>query len=430
MTDNIRTIGRVNLGDAELASATVGPGALDGVVVLDMTRVLAGPYGGQILGDFGADVIKVERPVGGDEGRRFGASALPDAAGNRSDETSFHLGANRNKRSITIDFSRTEGRDILLDLISHCDVVLENFKTGTLARYGLDYASVRQRRPDIIYCSITGYGQDGPYADRPGYDGVFQAQSGMMNVTGPAFDEPGSRPFKAGPSVIDIVTGMYAAMGVLAALQHRTKTGDGQYLDISLLECAIALTSHSAMEYLISGENLPRMGNEGNGGAPANAYRCTDGYVYVTTGTEDQYRRLCAALDIDHVLDMPQFATSRLRLHNRHHLNPVIEEATMRWSMDDLVRILNAAGVPAGAVNDFARVFADPQVRHRGVRVELPHPVVDTVSLIANPVRMSGSPPSYRHFPPQLGEHTGEILNKYLGLGPDVVEQLSERRII
>jgi len=415
-------------GTEQMVSAM--PAALQGLVVLDLTRVLAGPYAGQILGDLGADVIKVERPGSGDEGRRFGVNALPDSAGGRSDDTSFHLAANRNKRSLTLDFSKPEGREILLGLIDKADVLLENFKAGTMARLGLDEPSVRGRRPSLIYCSITGYGQTGPYAARPGYDGVFQAQSGLMNITGPADDEPNSKPCKTGPSMVDISSGMYAAMGVMAALHHRNRTGEGQHLDISLLDCAIAMTSHSAMEYLISGASLPRMGNQGNGGAPGSTFACQDGYIYLSPGTEHQYRRLCEAMNLEHLLDMPQFATSRLRFENRHELNPMIEAATSAWAVDALSEALNAAGVPAGVVNNYERVFADPQVCHRQVRVEMSHPVVDTVSLIASPLRLSASPPSYRHAPPRLGEHSEEVLAEFLALQPDTISGLREKGIV
>ena len=411
------------------ADAPAG-GALEGIRVLDLSRIVAGPYAGQILGDLGADVIKIERPGPGDEARWFGVNTLAGKDGGRSSDNAFHLGANRNKRSLTLDISRREGQEVLLKLIEQADVLIENFKAGTMNRFGLDYEAVRKLNPRLIYCSITGYGQDGPYASRAGLDGVFQAQSGLMNVTGPAEDEPNSQPYKTGPTVVDVTSGMYAVIGILAALHHRNATGQGQYLDLSLFDCAIALTSHSAMEYLISGKTLPRVGNQANGGAPASSFRCKDCWIYLSPGSEVQVRKMLRILGLEHLLELPEFATSQLRFINRAKLNPLIEDACANWSAEELSETLNNAGVPAGVVNNYERTFADPQVLHRGVQIKMPHPVAGEVSMIANPLRLSKTPPSYRCLPPGLGEHNDEVLHDIAGFRMGEIAELREKGII
>lgn len=410
--------------------AGLRPGALAGLRVLDLTRVLAGPYAAQLLGDLGADVIKIEKPGSGDDGRRYGVNALYDADGERSTDSSFHLAANRNKRSITLDLGCDEGRDILLALAENADILVENFRAGTMRRFGLDHETLRARNPGLIYCSLTGYGQDGPYAARPGYDGVFQAQSGLMNVTGPAAEEPGSQPYKTGPSLADISSGLFSVVGILAALNHRHVHGVGQHIDMSLLDCTVAMTSHSAMEYLISGQTLPRMGNQGNGGAPGNSFACRDGFIYLSPGTEQQYRSLCRVLELDCLLSRPEFATSALRFANRETLNPIIEQACSLWSVAHLSKVLGVAGVPAGQVNDFEGVFADPQVRHRQLKVEMEHPVAGQVAMIACPVKLSETPASYRRIPPGLGQHSDEILAEYCSMGPDEIAALKRKGVV
>lgn len=404
--------------------------ALDGVRVLDLTRILAGPYAAQILGDLGADVIKIERPGQGDDARTYGVHTLRAESGERSSDNAFMLGANRNKRSLTLDLSSEDGRQVLLRLVDEADILIENFKVGTMKRHGLDYESLRARKPGLIYCSITGYGQDGPYAPRAGYDAVFQAQSGLMNVTGPAMDEPGSQPFKTGPSLVDITTGLFAAVGIMAALRHRDATGEGQYLDLALLDCAIAAASHSAMEYLISGETLPRVGNQGNGGAPANVFKCQDGFVYLSPGNDNHVRNLFRILGAEQLLELPEYATSRLRFDNRASLNPLIAERCAQWLALELSDALNAAGVPAGVVNDYHGTFNDPQVLHRKVQISMPHPIAGQVSLIANPLRLSASPPSYRRTPPGLGEHTDEVLREIAGMPRCEIDRLRCKGVV
>jgi len=404
--------------------------ALPKLLVLDLSRVLAAPYCAQILGDLGADVVKIERVGSGDDARHYGVNALPAKDGSRSFDTSFFLSANRNKKSLTLEYSKPEGRKILLDLAARADVLIENFRAGTMKRFGLDYETLRAINPGLIYCSLTGYGQDGPYADRPGYDAVFQAQSGLMNVTGQPAGTPGGEPVKIGPSVVDVMAGMNAAIAVLAALRHRDATGEGQWIDLALLDTAIAAASHAAMEYLISGKTLPRNGNQGNGGAPANLFQCSDKSIYLTAGNEAHYKALCSVLRLPELLTDDRFSTIRKRFENRAVLNPIIAAATQGWPAADLVKALSSAGVPAGIVNDFEGVFADEHVKYREVKIAMPHPVAGEISLIASPLRMSATPPRYTLPPPQLGEHTEEILLEFLKISPSEVTALRDAGII
>jgi crotonobetainyl-CoA:carnitine CoA-transferase CaiB-like acyl-CoA transferase len=391
--------------------------ALGDIRVLDLGRVLSAPYAGQILGDLGAEVIKVERPRSGDEARRYGVSALPDAKGERSGDTSFYLAANRNKKSVTLDLSGAAGQQVLRSLAARSDVLIENFRVGTMARFGLGYDDLRQINPRLIYCSLTGYGQTGPNAARPGYDAVFQAQSGLMNVTG----ERDGPPVKAGPSIVDVSAGMNAVIAILAALRHRDHTGQGQHVDIALLDTAIALTSHSAMEFLIGGETLPRNGNFGNGGAPSQTLPCRDATIYVTAGTQQQFERLCEVLGVAEIVDDPRFASSPLRFEHRCPLDETLSAASRTWAAADLDAALAAAGVPAGVVNDYRAVFDDPQVRAREMQVSLPHPVTGSVSLIGSPLRLSATPIVLHTAPPALGADNEAVYGDLLGLSPDEI---------
>ena len=404
--------------------------ALSGITVIDLSRVLAAPYCGQILGDLGAEVIKIERPVSGDLGRYYGTNTLSGADGSRSLESSFHVAANRNKRSVTLELGAPAGRDILLRLLDQADVLIENFKVGTLGRFGLDYPTLREIHPRLVYCSLTGYGQSGPYAQRPGYDPVFQAQSGLMHVTGQREGKPGSEPMKTGPSLIDIVAGMNAAIAILAALHHRHHSGTGQFIDIALLDSAIGVASHSAQEFLMSGKTPPRIGNQGNGGAPSSSFHCADGYVFITAGTSENFAALCNALSLQWMLEEPKYATGRQRFDLHEEVHAAIEAVTMTWKVEDLVELLSTMGVPAGAVNDYGKTFADPQVRHRGVRVDMRHPLSGHVSVVASPLRLADTPPTYRYPPPLLGEHTEAVLSERLGLGPADFERLRAEKVI
>ena len=380
------------------------PGPLAGIRVLDLTRVLAGPLAGQTLGDFGADVIKVES-ANGDDARAYGTSFVRDADGARTAESGFYLSANRNKCSIRCDFSRAEGKARILDLAGRCDVLLENFRPGTLARYGLGYDDVSQANPRVIYASLTGYGQDGPYADRPGYDAIFQAQSGWMSITGPA-EGPWS---KTGPSLVDVFTGHQLVAAVLAALYHRdAKGGSGQHIDLALLDCAVAALSHVGSSYLLSKEPPQRLGTAGNGGAPSDVFACADGHIFISSGRQAHFERLCLALGCPALAADPRFADAQLRFTHREALKAALQEILRHRGRDEIVALLSAEGVPVGSLNDLPALFADPHVRQRGMVVTMPHALAGEVELLANPIRFSATPVEYRLPPPLLGEHGGE----------------------
>ena len=375
---------------------------LAGIRILDLTRVLAGPLATQMLGDLGADVIKVEAPGSGDDARGYGPHFALDREGGRTRESGFYLSANRNKRSITCDFAKPDDRSRLLELAARCDVFVENFRPGGLARYGLGYDDVKALNPRVIYASLTGFGQDSPYAGRAGYDAIFQAQGGWMSVTG----EPDGPWCKAGPSLVDVFSGLNLAAAVMAALYHRdAKGGTGQHIDVALYDCAIAALSHVAGNYLVSREAPRRLGNAGNGGAPSDVFACADGQIYITSGRQEHFERLCGVLGRKDLLDEPRFANSLLRFEHREPLSEALQTATATWRRDRLVEALAAEGVPAAPLNDLGDVFGDPHVAQRGMTVAMPHELLGQVDLVANPIRMSETPVAYRFPPPQLGEH-------------------------
>ena len=406
--------------------------ALDGIRVLDLGRVLAAPFTGQMLADLGADVIKVERPGVGDDSRRYGFSALPDAEGKRSLESSFYLCANRNKRAITCDLTTAEGQEIIRKLAKTCDVVIENYKVGDLKRRGLDYESLKSINPRLIYCSITGFGQSGPSAPMPGFDGLFQASGGMMAVTGIPEGRPGAGPLKAGPSLVDVFTGHNAAAAILAALFHRERTGEGQYIDIALLDCSIAITSHIMQDYLVSGVVPPRLGNGGNGGGPADLVRSKDGLVYISAGSDKNWQNLCVLMNKAHLIDEPRFATSHLR--GKENLSAAIaeiEEWSTRYTSDELVEMVNSVGCPIAKYNDLPEVWEDPQVKYRHLKVHLDHPVGGGVDLIGSPLaQMSATPATIRTPPPTMGQHNVELLREELGYSDETIADLRARKVI
>jgi len=403
---------------------------LEGVRVLDLSRILAAPWATQMLGDFGADVIKVERPGGGDEARMYGPAFLRDTQGAKTRESGFYLCGNRNKRSITIDLSVPAGQELVRELARKSDVVVENYKVGTLARYGLDYESLARVNPGLVYCSLTGYGQDGPYKERPGYDAIFQAQGGLMAATGIAEGRPGAGPMKVGPSLVDVMTGYNAAIGILGALRHRDATGEGQHIDVALLDTVIAAMSHYTAQYLTDGTVPPRRGDEGNGGGPSQIADCLDGALYFTCGNDGHFRRLCEVLGLQHLPAEPRFANMGLRAQNRVELRALLEAEFPKWRRDDLLQKLVDNDVPCGAVNELPEVFADPQVQHRGVAVTMPHPLAGTVKLAANPIRLSKTPVSYDRPPPTMGQHTDEVLREVLGLDDDRIRQLAADKVV
>lgn len=404
--------------------------ALEGVRVLDLTRVLAGPFCGQILGDLGAEVIKIERPGLGDDGRIYGFSSLKDADGKPTRESAFYLAANRNKKSVTANISKPEGQALVRRLVAECDVLIENYKVGNLQRYGLDYDSLKQANPRLIYCSVTGYGQTGPFAPRPGYDGLFQAMGGLMAVTGIPDGYPGAGPMKAGPSLVDLFTGHNAALAILGALHQRHSTGVGQYIDVALLDCAVAMVSHIMQDYLVSGVAPPRIGNGGNGGGPADLINCADGIVYITAGTDEHWRLLCELMKRPDLFSDPRFNTNPKRGANRNELIAIINQWTMGWKVADFLAALDEVGIPAARYNNLADVWEDEQVQHRKLKVTIPHPVSGKVSMIASPLaHMSGSKMRYEA-PPTIGQHTDEILRELLKLSGDEIAQLRKSGIV
>jgi crotonobetainyl-CoA:carnitine CoA-transferase CaiB-like acyl-CoA transferase len=404
--------------------------ALSHVTVLDLSRVLAGPWAGQILADLGAEVIKVERPGTGDDTRGWGPPFLRDAQGHDSTDAAYYLCANRNKKSITVDFTTSAGRSIVQSLARQSDVVLENFKVGGLGPYGLDYASLRAINPRLIYCSITGFGQTGPYAPRAGYDLLVQAMGGLMSITGRRDDEPGAGPQKAGVAVTDILTGLYAAIGVLAALSHRERSGLGQHIDIGLLDVQVACLANQAMNYLIGGNVPRRSGNAHPNLVPYQDFPTSDGYMVIAVGTDAQFARLCAVTGLMALAENPDFRTNKQRVVNRRELIDKLSAVTVTHPTAHWVEALESVGVPAGPINSLDAVFDDPQVRARAMQIELPHPVAGTVSLVANPLRLSETPVTYRSAPPTLGAQTHEVLAERLAMSAADIEELRAKGII
>ncbi|MBF1801940.1 CaiB/BaiF CoA transferase family protein [Alloalcanivorax profundimaris] len=391
-------------------------GALSHLRVLDLSRVLAGPWAGQILGDLGARVIKVERPGRGDDTRGWGPPYLKDGDGGDTDQAAYYLTANRNKESVAIDITRPEGQELVRKLAAECDVVLENFKVGGLKRYGLDYDSLKAVNPKLIYCSITGFGQDGPYATRAGYDFLIQGMGGLMSLTGHAEGEPGAGPMKVGVALTDITTGLYATIAVLAALSHRDRTGEGQHLDMALFDVQMACLANQAMNYLTTGQSPRRFGNAHPNIVPYQDFPTADGDVILTVGNDDQFARFCEVAGHPEWAQDPRFATNRSRVEHRDVLVPLLRQTTVMKTTAEWLEALEAVGVPCGPVNNLEQAFADPQARARGLRREMDHPTAGTVPTVASPLRLSATPAEYRLPPPLLGEHTRAVLGEMLGL--------------
>lgn len=401
-------------------------GALDGIRVLDLSRVLAGPTAGQILADLGADVVKIERPGRGDDTRQWGPPWLRDAAGAETAESAYYLGANRGKRSVAVDLAQAEGAHLVADLAGHADIVLENFRVGGLARYGLDYASLAAQHPRLIYCSITGFGQTGPYAERPGYDSMIQAMGGLMSITGPADGEPQ----KVGVAIADVMSGLYAAIAVLAALHHRERSGEGQHIDLALLDVQVAGLANQAMNYLVGGDVPGRLGNAHPNIVPYQTFAASDGYFMLAVGNDGQFRRLCTELGLDELAGDERFVTNAARVQNRDVLVARLAGVLATGTRADWLRRLEAAGVPCGPVNTVDEVFADAQVRARGLVADADHPLAGTVPLVASPLRFSGSPVGPPGAPPLLGQHTDEVLRDILGLDAATRERLRADGVI
>ncbi len=404
--------------------------ALSGVKVLDLSRVLAAPLAAQMLADLGAEVIKVERPGAGDEAREYGPPFLKDREGHDTTDSAFYLCCNRNKRSVTINLAAPEGQAIVRKMAAESDVLLENFKVGTLKRYGLDYDSLKAINPRLIYCSVTGYGQTGPMAPRPGYDGVFQALSGMMSASGYSDDHPGGGPMKMGLSVVDILTSLYAASAIQAALYHRdVHGGPGQHIDLSLLDCALASLSHFAMNYLVSGVVPERRGNGGFGGVPSQAFACADRSIFVVAGNTPQFPRLCMAIGRPDLLRDLRFAETSSRIENRTALLDILNPIFASRPAAAWLSILDEAGVVVGAVNDLPTALAEPQIQHRRMVREVEHASGGPLKILANPIRLSETPIETYAAPPLVGGDSDDILQA-LGYGPQARGELRARGVI
>ena len=405
-------------------------GALSHIRVLDLSRVLAGPWAGQILADLGAEVVKVERPGAGDDTRHWGPPFLRDEAGENTAEAAYYLSANRNKQSLTLDFTQPEGQRIVRELAARADVVLENFKVGGLAAYGLDYAALKALNPRLIYCSITGFGQTGPYAKRAGYDFMIQGLGGLMSLTGRSDDETGAGPVKVGVALTDILTGLYSAVAVLAALNQREHSGLGQHIDMALLDVQVACLGNQALNYLTTGVAPKRLGNAHPNIVPYQDFPTADGDFILTVGNDGQFRKFCEVAGHPEWADDPRFASNRARVAHRAELIPLIRQATVFRTTAEWVAALEQAGVPCGPINDLAQVFADPQVIARGLRVELPHPLAGSVPQVASPIRLSETPVEYRNAPPLLGEHSEQVLREWLGMPAREESALRERGVL
>lgn len=407
---------------------TENPGPLRNIRVLDLTRILAGPTGTQILGDLGAEVIKIERPEGGDDTRQWGPPFLKDKDGNDSEQSSYFLAANRNKQSVAIDIAKPEGQALIKDLVASCDILIENFKVGGLAKYGLAYEQLKDEFPKLIYCSITGFGQTGPYAKRPGYDYLVQGMGGMMSLTG----EPDGEPMKVGVGIADVVCGMYGVIGILAALNHRQLTGEGQHVDMSLLDTQVSWLVNEGMNYLVSG-NLPtRLGNAHPNIVPYQLFPTSDGHFILAVGNDGQFARFCNFAQMDGVANDERFRTNPDRLRNRDALVEIIRAVTLKHSSAHWIEGLEGCNVPSGPVNDLDQVFSDPQVVERQMKISMNYENSESgdVDLIGSPIKMSGSPVSYRRPPPGVGEHTAQVLTSDLGLSDEDLKRLQADGVI
>ena len=406
------------------------PKPLDHLRVIDMSRILAGPWCGQTFADLGAEVIKIERPGTGDDTRGWGPPFMSDAEGNETDTAAYFLSANRGKKSVTVDITKPEGQDIIRRLVAESDVLLENYKVGGLKKYGLDYESLSKVNPGLVYCSITGFGQTGPYSPRAGYDFLIQAMGGLMSVTGEAEARPGGGPQKIGVALSDILTGLYTVIGALSALAYREKTGRGQHVDMALLDVTVASMANQAMNYLIAGNVPTTMGNAHPNIVPYEAYKAADHYIILAVGNDAQFRRFCEVAGRVDLADNDRYATNRSRVENREELGPILNEIIAARPRAFWLEELEKVGVPCGPINNLEQVFDDPHIQSRGARQEVEHPEAGALPTVANPIRLSESPITYDRAPPVLGQHNADVLTGLLGMDADEIAELKEKGIV
>ena len=406
------------------------PGPLSHIRVLDLTRVLAGPWCAQNLADLGAEVIKVERPKKGDDSRAYGPPWVKDQSGKETREAAYFMAANRGKKSITIDIASADGQAIVRDLAKRADVLLENYKTGDLARYGLGYEDLKAINPRLIYCSITGFGQTGPYRERPGFDFMVQGMGGFMSVTGERDDRPGGGPQRAGVPIVDIMTGMYSTIAVCAAIANRERTGQGQAIDMALLDTQVAILANQGMNYLATGEAPGRLGNTHPNIVPYQSFKTKDGDIILACGNDNLFGKFCDVANAAHLPKDPRFATNGKRVENRAAMDEVLEPIFRQRTTAQWVADLEKGGVPCGPINTLKDVFDDPQVKARGMRIELPHAAAGKVPVIRSPMRFSGTPIEHQAGPPVLGQHTDEVLTSVLGKSPAEIGKLKDGGIV
>jgi crotonobetainyl-CoA:carnitine CoA-transferase CaiB-like acyl-CoA transferase len=406
------------------------PGPLSHIRVLDLSRVLAAPWTGQNLADLGAEVIKVERPGKGDDSRAFAPPFLKDANGNDTVESAYFAAANRGKKSITLDLSKPEAQQIVRDLAARCDVLLENYKFGDLARYNLGYEDLKKVNPRIIYCSVTGFGQTGPYRDRPGYDFMAQGMGGLMSITGERDDLPGGGPQRVGVPIVDMMTGMYASIAVCAAIAHRAETGVGQHIDLALLDTQVAFLANQAMNYLATGEVPERLGNAHPNIVPYQTFSTADGAIILACGNDNLFNKFCEVAGCQELASDPRFSKNAKRVENRAEITERLAVIFKKRTTREWVTALDEAGVANGPINNIKQVFEEPQVIARGMRIDLPHPTAGTVPLVASPMRFSATPIEHKMPPPTLGQHTDEILREVLGMDDGRIAKLRETKVV
>ena len=405
-------------------------GPLSHLTILDLSRVLAGPWCTQLFADLGATVIKIERPGAGDDTRAWGPPYLKDESGRDTSEAAYYLSCNRGKLSVAVDFTTPDGQRIVHDLVRQSDVLVENYKVGGLAKYGLDYATVAKANPRLVYASITGFGQNGPYADRAGYDFIIQGMSGFMSVTGERDDLPGGGPQKAGIAITDLMTGMFATVAIQAALAHRDRTGEGQWIDTCLFDSAVAMMAVMNLNYLVTGTPPGRAGNAHQNIVPYQAFACADGHLILAVGNDSQFAKFCEAADRRAWATDERFARNADRVRHRAILVPLVAEVMRTRTQHAWLAALEALGVPCGPINRLDQVFADPQLAARGLRMDLPHPLAGSVPQVGTPIRFSATPAAYGRPPPLLGEHTAEVLRERLALDPRAIAALAARGVI